>query len=65
VFHAGTARDSSGQLVANGGRVLGITAVGDTIADAQAKAYQGVDAVQWTDAYCRRDIGWRAIATNR
>ena len=60
VFHAGTAaRD--GQIVANGGRVLNVTARGATLAEAQAKAYAMVDAIDWPDGFCRRDIGWRAL----
>lgn len=61
VFHAGTALGDNGQLVANGGRVLGITALGDTVADAQKRAYVAVDAIDWPEGFCRRDIGWRAI----
>ncbi|MEZ5903237.1 MAG: phosphoribosylamine--glycine ligase [Alphaproteobacteria bacterium] len=62
LFHAGTMRDNSGTLVGSGGRVLGIVGIGDTIAQAQHKAYQGVDQIDWPDGFCRRDIGWRAIA---
>lgn len=61
VFHAGTALNEDGALVANGGRVLGVTALGDTVADAQKRAYAGVDAIDWPEGFCRRDIGWRAI----
>lgn len=61
VFHAGTATNEEGQLVANGGRVLGVTALGDTVADAQKRAYEAVDAIDWPEGFCRRDIGWRAI----
>jgi len=60
VFHAGTA-EKDGQIVANGGRVLNVTAMGRTVADAQALAYAGVDAIDWPDGFCRRDIGFRAI----
>lgn len=60
VFHAGTA-DKDGQTVATGGRVLGVTALGKDIAEAQARAYQAVDAIDWPGGFCRRDIGWRAI----
>ncbi len=60
VFHAGTKADG-GRVLANGGRVLNVTATGATIADAQAAAYAGVDAIDWPDGFCRRDIGWRAI----
>ena len=62
VFHAGTARNESGDIIAIGGRVLGITATGPTIAAAQTTAYQAVDQIQWPEGFCRRDIGWRAIA---
>ncbi|TPP10114.1 phosphoribosylamine--glycine ligase [Rhizobium glycinendophyticum] len=61
VFHAGTAL-KNGQLVATGGRVLNATARGATVAAAQAAAYDLVDAVNWENGFCRRDIGWRAIA---
>jgi phosphoribosylamine--glycine ligase len=61
VFHAGTA-DLDGQIVTSGGRVLCVTAVGDRVSDAQALAYRAVDQIAWRDAYCRRDIGYRAIA---
>lgn len=61
VFHAGTALDDDGQLVSNGGRVLGVTALGDTVEDAQKLAYKAVDTIDWPKGFCRRDIGWRAI----
>ncbi len=61
IFHAGTARDDTGRLLATGGRVLGVTATGDTIEAAQKAAYQAVDAIDWPGGFCRRDIGWRAI----
>jgi phosphoribosylamine--glycine ligase len=60
IFHAGTtAKD--GRVVANGGRVLNVTARGKTVADAQARAYVAVDRIKWPDGFCRRDIGWRAV----
>ncbi|NBE08085.1 phosphoribosylamine--glycine ligase [Paragemmobacter ruber] len=60
VFHAGTtARD--GQITATGGRVLNVTARGATLAEAQARAYAIVDAIDWPEGFCRRDIGWRAL----
>ncbi len=62
VFHAGTSRNDAGELVASGGRVLAVTALGADVAEAQAAAYQGVAQVQWDDAYYRKDIGWRAVA---
>ncbi len=61
VFHAGTARRDDGALVATGGRVLGVTATGATLAEAQAAAYAAVDAIDWPGGFCRRDIGWRAL----
>ncbi len=60
IFHAGTAM-KDGALVATGGRVLNVTATGRTVAQAQANAYRLVDAVDWENGFCRRDIGWRAI----
>jgi phosphoribosylamine--glycine ligase len=61
VLHAGTRLDGQGRVVADGGRVLGITATGRTVAEAQARAYQAVDAIRWPEGFCRRDIGWRAL----
>ncbi|MFD1747293.1 phosphoribosylamine--glycine ligase [Rhizobium helianthi] len=60
VFHAGTAL-KDGQLVASGGRVLNLTALGASVAEAQAAAYRLADAVEWENGFCRRDIGWRAL----
>jgi phosphoribosylamine---glycine ligase len=60
VFHAGTALDGE-FIVANGGRVLNVTALGKTTRDAQLKAYEAVDKIDWPEGFCRRDIGWRAI----
>lgn len=62
VLHAGTAKNSQGEIIATGGRVLGICGWGDNIAEAQSKAYQAVDQIEWAEGFCRRDIGWRAIA---
>lgn len=61
VFHAGTTTDDEGRLLSNGGRVLAVTALGDSTADAQARAYAAVDAIDWPGGFCRRDIGWRAV----
>jgi phosphoribosylamine---glycine ligase len=58
IFHAGTRRED-GRLVADGGRVLGVTALGRDLADARARAYRAVDRIQWPDGFCRRDIGLR------
>jgi len=60
VFHAGTAI-SEGRLVTNGGRVLGVTALGDTIADAQKRAYQAAEKIHWKGCYYRKDIADKAI----
>jgi phosphoribosylamine---glycine ligase len=60
VFHAGTAA-REGQIVANGGRVLNVTARGASLAEARARAYAMVDAIDWPEGFCRRDIGWRAL----
>ncbi|MEZ5750143.1 MAG: phosphoribosylamine--glycine ligase [Caenibius sp.] len=65
VFHAGTALDASGTLVANGGRVLNVTARGRNVTEAQAAAYRAVDAVDFPSGFCRRDIGWREVARER
>jgi phosphoribosylamine--glycine ligase len=61
VFHAGTALNN-GALVANGGRVLNVTATGANVTEAQAKAYAAVDAIRFPSGFCRRDIGWREVA---
>jgi len=61
VFHAGTARDSEDRLVANGGRVLNVTAKGANVTEAAARAYAALDKISWEGGFCRRDIGWRAI----
>jgi phosphoribosylamine--glycine ligase len=64
VFHAGTAiRD--GALVATGGRVLNATAIGKSVGEAQKRAYALVDQVRWDNGFCRRDIGWQAIAREK
>ena len=60
VFHAGTRAEES-RILAAGGRVLGVTALGPTIADAQARAYDAIDRIDWPQGFCRRDIGWRAL----
>jgi phosphoribosylamine---glycine ligase len=65
VYHAGTARNAAGQVVATGGRVLGVTATGTDIATAQQNAYQAVDQINWPEGFCRRDIGWRAVGKGR
>ena len=62
IFQAGT-RAEAGRLLANGGRVLNVSATGETLAEAQTLAYRAVDLIDWPEGFCRRDIGWRALAT--
>lgn len=61
IFHAGTKRSDTGEFQANGGRVLGVCARGNSVAEAQKTAYQAVDIIHWPEGFCRRDIGWRAV----
>jgi phosphoribosylamine--glycine ligase len=61
VFHAGT-RAEGGRILANGGRVLSVSATGRDLAEAQARAYRAIDRIDWPGGFCRRDIGWRALA---
>ncbi len=65
VFHAGTALNKQGLVATNGGRVLCVTALGNTVGEAQQKAYELADKVSWTGMFCRRDIGYRAIAREK
>jgi phosphoribosylamine--glycine ligase len=60
IFHAGTKADN-GRVLANGGRVLNVSALGRTVGEAQARAYAAVDRIRWPDGFCRRDIGWQAV----
>ena len=62
IFHAGTRRAQDGRLLAAGGRVLNVTALGRNVAEAQARAYEAVDRIDWPQGFCRRDSGWRAVA---
>lgn len=64
VFHAGT-QAKGDDLVANGGRVLNVVALGKTVSEAQAKAYAAVDLIDWPGGFCRRDIGWQAVKRER
>ena len=61
IFHAGTAA-KDGRIVANGGRVLNVTARGATVKEARDRAYAAVDRIDWPEGFCRRDIAWRALA---
>src|SRR5215469_14833808 len=64
IFHAGTvAKD--GAILANGGRVLNVCAMGKTVTEAQARAYRAVDAIRWPDGFCRRDIAWQAVEAEK
>jgi phosphoribosylamine--glycine ligase len=60
VFHAATALKNE-RLVAAGGRVLGVTALGQDVSEARRRAYEAVDLIDWPEGFCRRDIGWREV----
>jgi phosphoribosylamine--glycine ligase len=64
IFHAGTI-SKNGAILANGGRVLNVCALGKTITEAQARAYEAIDRIHWPDGFCRRDIGWQAVERER
>jgi phosphoribosylamine--glycine ligase len=64
VFHAGTIA-KGGAILANGGRVLNVCALGKTVAEAQQRAYAAVDRIKWGDGFCRHDIGWQAVERER
>ena len=64
VFHAGT-RMQGNDVVTSGGRVLCVTALGETVAQAQQRAYQLAEGIQWSGSFCRKDIGYRAIARGK
>jgi phosphoribosylamine--glycine ligase len=64
IFHAGT-KAEGGRILANGGRVLNVSALGNTVAEAQARAYAAIDQIRWPEGFCRRDIGARAIERER
>ncbi len=65
VFHAGTRRADDGGLIANGGRVLNVTASGANVTEAQQAAYRAIDSVDFATGFCRRDIGWREVERER
>ena len=60
IFHAGTIADA-GRILANGGRVLDVSAIGKTVGEARSRAYEAVSRIRWPGGFCRRDIGWRAV----
>src|SRR5262249_39797799 len=61
IFHAGTT-EKDGRILANGGRVLNVSALGKSVREAQSRAYEAIARIDWPGGFCRRDIGWRAIA---
>ena len=62
IFHAGTKLGSDGKtMLANGGRVLNVSAMAPSVAEARARAYRAVDLIDWPEGFCRRDIAWRAL----
>jgi phosphoribosylamine--glycine ligase len=61
IFHAGTKSDGN-RILSNGGRVLNVSAIGKNVREAQARAYAAIDRIKWPEGFCRRDIGYRAIA---
>jgi phosphoribosylamine---glycine ligase len=64
IFHAGTRQDG-GRILANGGRVLNVSALGKTVSEAQARAYAAIARIHWPEGFYRHDIGWRAIAREK
>lgn len=64
IFHAGTRADGA-TLRADGGRVLNVCASGKSVTQAQRRAYQAVDLIRWPEGFCRRDIGWQAVAREK
>jgi phosphoribosylamine--glycine ligase len=60
IFHAGT-REEGGRILANGGRVLNVSARGKTVREARASAYEAISRINWPEGFCRHDIGWRAV----
>jgi phosphoribosylamine---glycine ligase len=64
IFHAGT-KAEGGRILANGGRVLNVSAIGNTVRDAQARAYQALSRIRWPEGFYRHDIGWRAVERER
>jgi phosphoribosylamine--glycine ligase len=60
IFHAGTV-ERDGQILANGGRVLNVSALGRDVREARARAYEAIARIDWPGGFCRHDIGWRAV----
>jgi phosphoribosylamine--glycine ligase len=65
IFHAGTASDGSGHVLADGGRVLNVCALGNTVREAQARAYKAIAQIRWPEGFYRHDIGWRAATREK
>jgi phosphoribosylamine--glycine ligase len=65
LFHAGTKRNTQSEIEASGGRVLGVAATAKSFEEARARAYRAVDRIDWPGGFCRRDIGWRAVARRK
>jgi phosphoribosylamine--glycine ligase len=64
IFHAGT-KAEGGRILANGGRVLNVSAMGKTVREAQARAYEAIARIRWPEGFYRHDIGWRAVERER
>jgi phosphoribosylamine---glycine ligase len=64
IFHAGT-KAEGGRILANGGRVLNVSAIGKTVREAQARAYEAISRIRWPEGFYRHDIGWRAVERER
>jgi len=64
IFHAGT-KSGGGHILANGGRVLNVTASAKTVSEAQRRAYEAIGRIDWPEGFCRRDIGWQAVAREK
>jgi phosphoribosylamine--glycine ligase len=64
IFHAGTKADGN-RILANGGRVLNVSAIGKTVREAQARAYEALSRIRWPEGFYRHDIGWRAVERER
>lgn len=64
IFHAGT-KAEGGAILSNGGRVLNVCAIGNSVSEAQRRAYATVDKIKWPEGFCRRDIGWQAVAREK
>ena len=66
IFHAGTKFGADNKRVlANGGRVLNVTAMAPTVEEARNRAYHAVDLIDWPEGFCRRDIAWRVVGSRR